>query len=113
MKTMSFVAFAAIVATVMAFPLRADSGAELYKEHCAVCHGDDGKARPRSDLTSASVQEKSDRALVTFIADGRRHEFSGRGPRASQMQFIVDHLRTLPSRPAPASTETPEESQDR
>ncbi|HEX7708832.1 MAG TPA: hypothetical protein VF701_20395, partial [Thermoanaerobaculia bacterium] len=66
----------------------------------------------RSDLTAARVQEKTNRALVTFIADDRRHEFSAKGLRSVQMQLIVDHLRTLPSRPAPEAAETLDESQD-
>lgn len=54
---------------------------EHYMDHCAVCHGRDGKGRteigekmyPRTpDLTSADVQRRSDGALFHIIQNGIR-----------------------------------------
>jgi mono/diheme cytochrome c family protein len=109
MKTMSSAAIAALVAISMAFPIQAEQGAELYAEHCVRCHGEDGRMGPRRDLTSAKVQDKSDKVLLAYIADGRGHGYAQKGLRASQIQFLVDHLRALASAPPPETTENPDQ----
>jgi cytochrome c len=54
---------------------------EHYMDHCAVCHGDDGKGKTEvganmypkvPDLTSADVQARSDGALFYIIQNGIR-----------------------------------------
>ena len=54
---------------------------EHYQDHCAVCHGRDGKGATEvgknmypqvPDLTSAEVQERSDGALFHIIQNGVR-----------------------------------------
>lgn len=50
------------------------SGAGLYQQSCAACHGPDGKGRPNlgKDLTTSQlVQTQSDQALLAFIKQGR------------------------------------------
>jgi len=54
---------------------------EHYQDHCAVCHGRDGRGQtevgtrmypPVPDLTAAAVQERSDGALYYIIQNGVR-----------------------------------------
>jgi disulfide bond formation protein DsbB len=50
------------------------SGAELYGQTCAVCHGKDAKGMPHlgKDLTASSfVQNQGDQGLLAFIIQGR------------------------------------------
>ncbi len=50
------------------------SGADLYRQTCAVCHGTDAKGMPHlgKDLTaSAFVQGQDDQELLSFVKQGR------------------------------------------
>ena len=56
------------------------TGAELYQQSCAACHGPDGKGRPNlgKDLTTSQlVQTQSDQALLDFIKQGRMPNDAG------------------------------------
>jgi cytochrome c6 len=61
-----------------ASPSHAQSGAEIFKGKCAVCHGPDakgqgpmGKSLQVPDLTSADVQKQSDTELTEAITKGK------------------------------------------
>lgn len=53
-------------------------GKRLYEQYCRFCHGDQGKGNaydvtpPPADLTSLSVQRKSDAELTQTIHEGER-----------------------------------------
>ena len=50
------------------------TGADLYQQTCAACHGPDAKGQPNlgKDLTTSQfVQSQSDQALLAFIKQGR------------------------------------------
>jgi mono/diheme cytochrome c family protein len=108
MHTMSSAATAAVIALLIAMPLRADAAAELYREHCVQCHGEDGK-KGKIDLTSAQVQDKTDKVLLSYIADNRGHAYGHKGLRSWQVQSLVDHLRTLAAPSTPETTDTPDQ----
>ena len=69
----------AIVALVMGLALSnvvfAQSGADVYKSKCAMCHGPDGKkenpAMGTKSLTSPDVQKMSEADLAAVISKGK------------------------------------------
>ena len=80
-----------------------DAGAQAFQEHCAMCHGPDGrgdtvigKSAAIPDLHSATVQQQSDAALAEFIANGKgvmppfKNSLS-----TEQIHALVGHIRAL------------------
>ncbi|MGH9739086.1 MAG: c-type cytochrome [Candidatus Acidiferrales bacterium] len=93
----------AVGSLLLVTPAFGQSGASLFKSHCAVCHGADGKgdtAIGRSmhmrALGSADVQKMSDKELTTFISDGKgampsyKDKLSG-----SEIKDLVGFIREL------------------
>ncbi len=94
-----------------------NQGRRRYQEHCALCHGGDGKGHttlgqslyPRAaDLTLPATQKYSDGQLYWIISEGIRYSGMpiGRGLHTEpQIWQMVLYLRALASSrpPAPAS----------
>ncbi|HTL68881.1 MAG TPA: cytochrome c [Lacunisphaera sp.] len=78
MKTSSKIALAAMALTLGAGVALAAPAAENWDNHCASCHGADGKAQTKMgkklkirDYTDAAVQaELKDDAMIKATADG-------------------------------------------
>lgn len=74
------------------------SGARLYRQHCAACHGSTGRPVLPSapDLTRPTALLKPDLALLTAIRNGRGAMPAYAGVlRDRDILDIVTHLRTL------------------
>lgn len=75
------------------------SGAELFENNCARCHGSDGKGGKGPNLASEKRQAKwkeSDEKLVKKITRGGFLMPSfGKKLKAGEIQSIADHVRTL------------------
>lgn len=75
------------------------SGAELFANNCARCHGADGTGGKGPDLTSEKRQAKwkeSDEKLVKKITNGGFIMPSFRKKlKPVEIQAIADHVRTL------------------
>ena len=81
---------------------------DLYKAHCASCHGADGSGSTTAgkkmglrDLRSPQIQNLSDDELFKTIAYGVKHKqyphaFVKRGLSEEQITQLVAYLRTLP-----------------
>lgn len=82
-----------LAAAIPAFA--AEDGAALYKAKCAACHGPDGKKQVKADLSSATIQAKTDADLATFVGTGAKHSFKTKNVTDDQIKAIVAHLRTL------------------
>ncbi|HZQ68297.1 MAG TPA: cytochrome c [Terriglobales bacterium] len=81
----------------------AESGADLFKAKCAVCHGATGagdtgmgKAMNLRDLGSADVQKQSDADLTAIITNGKGKmpKYDGKLTK-EQIESLVQHVRTL------------------
>ena len=81
----------------------ADSGADVYKAKCAMCHGADGtpsaamaKSMGIKDFKSDDVQKQSDADLKAAVekGKGKMPGFSGKLTPA-QIDDVVKHIRTL------------------
>jgi cytochrome c6 len=81
----------------------AQSGAELFKSKCAMCHGADGKGETTigknlkiRDLGSAPVQSQSDSELTSIITDGKGKmpKYDGKLSK-EQIEDLVKYIRTL------------------
>jgi cytochrome c6 len=79
------------------------SGADLFKGKCAMCHGADGKGQTAMgktlnlrDLGSAEVQGQSDADLKNIVTNGK-----GKMPKydgkltPDQISDVVKYIRTL------------------
>jgi mono/diheme cytochrome c family protein len=98
-------ALLALVASSFLFvaPAFGESGASLFKSHCAACHGADGKgdtgigkSMHLRSLASPEVQKQSDKELTAMIADGKgampgyKSKLSG-----VQIKDLVAYIREL------------------
>ncbi|HLK32337.1 MAG TPA: cytochrome c [Terriglobales bacterium] len=80
-----------------------DSGADVFKTKCAMCHGADGKGETAmgkrlgiKDLGSAEVQKQSDAELNTVITKGKGKMPGYEGKlTGDQIQDLVKYIRTL------------------
>jgi cytochrome c6 len=81
----------------------ADSGADIFKSKCAMCHGADGKgntsmgkAMKVRDLGSDDVQKQSDADLMNTIANGKGNmpKYDGK-LTPDQIKDVVKYIRSL------------------
>lgn len=81
----------------------AESGGEIFKAKCAMCHGADGKAETAMgktlkirDLGSAEVQGQSDADLDGIITNGKGKmpKYDGKLTK-DQITDVVKFIRTL------------------
>ena len=86
------------LALVAALPAaRAESGAELYAEHCTSCHAGDGRGVPGvPDMTRGKALLRSDPELFAIVGEGRgvMPGFDGL-LRGKEIRRVIAHLRTL------------------
>jgi cytochrome c551 len=68
----------AVLCLMVVQPMSAQSGADLFKTKCAMCHGPDGKGQTTMgknmkvrDLSSADVQKQSDAQLKDIVLKGK------------------------------------------
>jgi cytochrome c553 len=98
---LAFLALTAVIAITLA-ARAADSGADLFKTNCAMCHGADGKgysAIKTPDFTSAEEQAKlTDKQMFDIIKNGKPNTtmmgFNGR-LSDDQISTLVKHIRSL------------------
>ncbi len=91
-----------LLAAFLALPLAswaADTGADLYKAKCQMCHGDNakGKMAGTHDWSSADVQKMSDADLTKTITDGKPPKmpaFKGK-LTDDQVKSVVSYIRSL------------------
>lgn len=103
-------AILALSALAMAAPSKPD-GAAIFSEHCAECHGPDGKgfsAIHTPDFTNPKWQAShTDRALLNAIEHGVKGtamlSFEGKLSSA-EMHAVLDYIRSL--NPAKKSNST-------
>lgn len=76
-----------------------DSGAVLFENNCARCHGSDGTGGKGPSLASAKRQAKwkdSDEKLIKKINSGGLFMPAfGKKLKADEIKAIADHVRTL------------------
>lgn len=98
--SLAVLAFALVFCT---FSTAQDTGANLFKAKCAMCHGPDGKGNTAmgkkfglKDLGSAEVQKMSDADLSKTITDGKDKMPSYKGKLTdAQIDSLVKYIRTL------------------
>ena len=98
--------FALLPTAVLAAP----NGAELFSQHCAVCHGQYGSGGVGTPLALESfLTGVSDEYLAKTIRNGRpgRVMPAFRTLSDAQVGAIVGHVRSWSESPAPAEDQTP------
>jgi mono/diheme cytochrome c family protein len=79
-------------------------GKRLYEQYCRFCHGEQGKGKafdvtpPPADLTSPTVQEKSDFDLTQIIHGGERGTAMGAWQWTlsdKDKQNVLQYIRSL------------------
>ena len=81
----------------------ADSGADVYKQKCQMCHGPEGtpsaamaKSMGLKDLKSPEVQKQSDAEFKTIVekGKGKMPAFTGK-LTPEQIDEVVKYIRSL------------------
>jgi len=79
-------------------------GKRLYEQYCRFCHGEQGKGKafdvtpPPADLTSPTVQQKSDFELTQIIHGGEQDTVMGAWKWAlsdKDKQNVLQYIRAL------------------
>lgn len=72
-----------------------DPGAQLYKDNCVICHGEDGKAG-MSGASDLSVSVLSAQNTIDVITNGRNtmRSFSSQFTK-EEIAAIADHVMSL------------------
>ena len=78
----------------------AQSGAELFKAKCAMCHGPDGTkenaAMGTKSLAGPEIQKQSDADLTAAVTNGKGKMPSYKGKLTDdQIKSLVAYVRTL------------------
>jgi mono/diheme cytochrome c family protein len=103
MKTMIRASLVVLACVAFSTWSVADSGADLFKGKCAMCHGASGagdttmgKNMKVRDLGSADVQKQSDDELANIIANGKNKmpKYDGKLTK-DQIGDVVKFIRTL------------------
>jgi mono/diheme cytochrome c family protein len=105
MKTFVPVLIAALALTMTfsTLSVAADTGADLFKAKCAMCHGPDGKGDTAMgknlkvhDLGSADVQKQTDAELNGIITNGKGKmpKYDGKLTK-EQITELVKFVRSL------------------
>jgi cytochrome c6 len=90
-----------LLAALIALPLAswAETGADVFKAKCAMCHGADakGKMPGTHDWSSADVQKMSDADLTKTISDGKPPKMPAYKDKlsADQVKEVVTYIRSL------------------
>ncbi|HKG11981.1 MAG TPA: cytochrome c [Pyrinomonadaceae bacterium] len=83
----------------------AASARDVFRRHCATCHGEDGEGRQLSPLRAPSfksdfVVKLTDEQLYKWMADGGGNMPSYKNTLTEeQMRALVKHVRELQSKP--------------
>jgi len=92
----------ALLAALVALPAAswaADTGADLYKAKCQMCHGVDakGKLPGTHDWSSAEVQKMSDADITKVIVDGKPPKMPAQKAKLTdaQVKDLVSYIRSL------------------
>jgi cytochrome c6 len=97
----------ALAALVVSFVLPAfgeDSGADTFKNKCAMCHGADGKANTPAGkafkalpLRDPMVVNSSDEELITIVKNGKNKMPTFKDKLTDdQVKAVVAYIRALP-----------------
>jgi cytochrome c551 len=91
----------AVLCLMVVQPMSAQSGADLFKSKCAMCHGPDGKGQTPMgknmklrDLGSAPVQAQTDAQLKDIILKGK-DKMPPQKVTDAQAGDLVKFIRTL------------------
>ncbi len=106
MRLITGLLMAGLVSTAAAAP----DGGQLYRAHCAACHGDKGDGGVGVPLALPAFLESVDDAFLhRTIRLGRPGRVMPAFPRLSEAQInaIVGHIRGWAGKPAPEFSATP------
>jgi cytochrome c6 len=91
------------LAAAVAIPAFAQSGADVYKSKCLMCHGVDGlgatptgKAMKAASFKDPAVISTPDAALIAIVKSGKNKmpAYGGKIPD-DQIKSVVAYIRTL------------------
>jgi cytochrome c6 len=97
-------AVAALVSFLVVPAFAADTGADTFKNKCAMCHGQDGKANTPAgkafkavSLRDPMVVNSSDDELITIVKNGKNKMPVFKDKLTEdQIKAVVAYIRTLP-----------------
>ncbi len=100
-RGMVYVLVFAVLCLMVVPPVSAQSGADLFKQKCAMCHGPDGKGQTPMGknfklraLSSADVQGQSDAVMKDIVLKGKG-KMPAQKVTDAQAADLVKFIRTL------------------
>lgn len=82
-----------LILALLMMPLAAYADQATFDAKCKACHGADGKKLAKADLTSATIQGKSEADLVKFLTTDAKHKAKVADEAAAKS--LVAYLKTL------------------
>jgi cytochrome c6 len=98
---------ACLALTLVVPAMAQDSGAQIYKDRCTLCHGDDGKSTTptgkafnAASFTDPAAVKASDQELITIVTKGKGKMMAFGGVLTDdQIKAVVAYIRTLQKKP--------------
>ena len=82
-----------LILALLMMPVVAFADAATFDAKCKACHGADGKKLAKADLTSDTIQAKSEADLVKFLTTDAKHKSKVADEAAAKA--LVAYLKTL------------------
>ena len=82
-----------ILIALALMPLTAFADQATFDAKCKACHGADGKKLAKADLTSATIQAKSEADLVKFLTTDAKHKTKVADEAAAKT--LVAYIKSL------------------
>jgi cytochrome c6 len=103
MKNRTEITIALLALTTLATPAAAAPAAENWENHCAKCHGEDGKGQTKAgrklnvrDYTDAKVQaEMKDEEMIKATTDGVLDKAGKEKMKAYKDELTSDEIKEL------------------
>jgi len=82
-------------------PALAQSGQEIFNQHCAMCHGTDGRGNgpaaaalnpPPADFNTAAFWQDTSRAQITETIEDGRGQMPAFNLSSSQIKAVIDYM---------------------
>jgi cytochrome c6 len=101
--SLKFAALCSLAMVIAAPAFAQDAGADIYKEKCARCHGDDGKSHTfegkmshAAVFSDPEIVKMADADLIAVVKNGKKHMPSfAKKLTDDQITSVIAYIHTL------------------
>jgi mono/diheme cytochrome c family protein len=99
MKSVCMIAIVALLVTVPMSLRSEENGASLYKDKCAMCHGEKGEGGALMDAPALKGTKMTAEKIVEFLIKGEKGKTFHNGPfndlSAEQAKLLADFIKSM------------------